>query len=277
MAEYAPEGLKWLANEIIKVIPSAELSGIVGDSNHTYGYHRARAVLPSSDYSVKTAPDKKGPSWAASALDMKYSASWMKKITKRLLDSAKDQHDPRLNYMREFFGTLDGKKVTGWDTYYGKPVTSDDSHLWHVHMSILREYCDDKKHLANILSVIKGEDDMDLSDKVKVSDWITEHWDGIGDTISVNTALGSGYGHARQAKDIVKEGVPKILEGQQAILDAINGKGASAKSAALPDGLSDKLTKSITDSLADDLDGKMDHDDLSAAVKKAVAKALKQD
>ncbi|ADD44832.1 hypothetical protein Snas_5197 [Stackebrandtia nassauensis DSM 44728] len=266
MAEYAPEALKWLAREIIKAIPSAELSGIVGDPAHTYGYHRCRNKLPSSDYSVQTKPDREGDGDAASALDMKFNAEWMKKITRRLLDSAKDQNDPRLNYMREFFGTLDGKKVTGWDTYYGKPVTSDDSHLWHIHMSILRKYCTSKDKMANILSVIKGEDDMDLGDRVKVADWINDRWDDVGDSISVRTALGSSYGHARSAKDGIYDKVIPMLEK----LTAAREGGAAALS---NEDLKQKLTESLTDSLGDkfeDLDG----DDLAEAVEKAVDKAL---
>lgn len=160
MPEYAPAALRWLADEIVAAIPSAEFSGIVGDPAHTYGYHRARNVLPSSDYSVQTAPDRKGDGWAASAFDIKFNSTWMKIVTKRLMDSAKDPYDLRLNCMREFFGTLDGSTVVGWDTYYGHPVTSDDSHRWHVHGSVLRQYADNKTELAKVLAVIKGEDDV---------------------------------------------------------------------------------------------------------------------
>lgn len=271
MAEYAPDALKWLSEEIIKAVPSAELSGIVGDPSHKYGYHRCRNVLASDDYSVQVDEDKAGDGDAAAALDMKYNAEWMKKITKRLLDSAKDQNDPRLNYMREFFGTLNGSTVTGWDTYFGEPATSDDSHLWHVHISVLRKYCTSKKYMAHILSVIKGEDDMDLSDKVKVADWINEKWDDVEDDISVNNALGSSYGHARQAKDIVRAGIPEILAGQQEILDAMKGSKDSKSSTA---GLSEKLTPALTKALKSKLDD-IDKSELEEIVGDAVAKAIK--
>lgn len=272
MAEYAPAALLWLADEIIKVIPTAELSGIVGDPSHTYGYHRCRNVLPSSDYSVQTAPDKEGNGDAASALDMKYSAKWMKIITKRLMDSAKDQNDLRLNYMREFFGTLNGSTVSGWDTYYGKPATSDDSHLWHVHLSILRKYCDSKKHMAQILSVIKGEAAMELSDRVKLADWISKKWDDVDEDISVRTAMGSTYGHARQAKDIVRDGIPEILAGQAQILEALKGGTKTEKATKTAD-LAGTLTPAITDALRDKFSD-LDEDDLRDTVKGAVTKAL---
>lgn len=262
MAEYAPEALKWLADEIIEAIPSAQFSGIVGDADHVYGYHRCRNKLPPDDYSVQTKPDREGDGWAASALDMKFNAEWMKTITRRLLDSAKDQNDPRLNYMREFFGTLDGNNVTGWDTYYGKPVTSDDSHLWHIHMSILRKYCTSKEKMANILSVIKGEDTMDLSDRVKVAEWINGRWDDVGESISVRTALGSSYGHARSAKDAIYDKVIPMLE-------QLSGGASTHDDEALKPKLVASLTKTLGDTFGD-----LDADELDAAVDTAVTKAL---
>ncbi|HIV59041.1 MAG TPA: hypothetical protein H9902_13910 [Candidatus Stackebrandtia faecavium] len=265
MAEYAPDALLWLADEIVKAIPSAKMSGIVGDKNHVYGYHRSRNVLPADDYSVQTKPDKQGDGDAAAALDISLNAKWMKIITKRLMDSAKDQNDPRLNYMREFFGTLDGSTVSGWDTYYGRAVSSDDSHLWHVHMSLLRKYCTSKDHMAHILSVIKGEEDMELSDRVKVSDWIHNKWDDVDEDISVNTALGSSYGHARQAKDIVRAGIPDILAGQKQILEALQGGAAGASRVAE----SEKIVAAIVKALDEKLDD-MSADDLEPIVKEAV-------
>lgn len=225
MAEYAPEALKWLGAEIVKAIPSAEFSGIVGDKNHTYGYHRARSVLPSSDYSVRTSPDKQGDADAASALDIKLNAKWMKIVTKRLMDSAKNQLDDRLMPVREFFGTLNGSTVAGWDVYYGRPATSDDSHLWHVHLSILRKYATSHTHMMPILSVIKGKgSDMELGDKVKLSEWIPERYPDIENgEITVRTALGSGYGHARSAKDAAHNAVD-LVQRLETRLNAIEAK-----------------------------------------------------
>lgn len=164
MGEYAPDAIKWLYAEVRKRIGSAELSGIVGDRAHTYGYHRARSVLPSSDYSVQLDADKAGPADAASALDIKFSSADMKIVTARLLRSAKDKTDPRLDCLREFYGTLDGRTVTGWDCVEYHPSTSDDSHLWHVHLSVLRRYANDKTALAGVLSVITNADPIEEDD-----------------------------------------------------------------------------------------------------------------
>lgn len=228
MPEYAPSAIRWLADEIIDVVPSAEMSGIVGDPSHTYGYHRARNALPSSDYSVQTSPDKQGDGWAASALDIKMNSTHMKLVTKRLLASAKDANDPRLNALREFFGTTDGSSVAGWDCYYGREAHSDDSsHTWHIHMSILRKYANDRAALAGVRSVFIGEDDdMELSDQVELPDWMRKMFSDLADgKRAVGTLLGSGYGHSREAKELIKK---DVLAGQAAILAAVKGDDAPA-------------------------------------------------
>ncbi|HZC53879.1 MAG TPA: hypothetical protein VE441_15470, partial [Mycobacterium sp.] len=76
MAEHAPEAIQQLAHQIIRAVPGAVLSGIVGDASHTYGYHRSRSWILASgqyragDYSVQLAQDKKGDGDAAAALDV---------------------------------------------------------------------------------------------------------------------------------------------------------------------------------------------------------------
>ena len=160
MATVATAVLRKFADDWENALPSAVLSGIVGDPDHMAegGYHVSREDQPSSgDYSIQLAEDREGPSNAASAVDMNHSAAEMALVTRRLLNSAQDQNDPRLNYCREFYGTLDGKNVTGWDTYYGSSRTSDRSHLWHIHLSFLRKYVNDPIAMAAVLSVIKGE------------------------------------------------------------------------------------------------------------------------
>jgi len=156
-SEYAPQAIMDLYDGIAAIYGSAEFSGCVGDSGHVYGYHRARAVLPADDYSVQVPEDRAGDAWAAAGLDVKMSDADMHTATSRLLASAQDMDDPRLNVMREFYGTVDSKHVAGWDTYYGHPATSDDSHLWHVHLSILRKYTNDTAAMDSILSVLAGE------------------------------------------------------------------------------------------------------------------------
>lgn len=187
MAEYAPTSLRWLGDQVVKRVPSAKLSGIVGDPAHTYGYHRSRSKLPSSDYSVKLAADRGGDPNAASAIDITLSASMMRTVTKRFMDVARDKSDPRRKFFREFFGTLDGSTVTGWDTHSNKRVTSDNSHLWHVHVSVHRKYATSQAAAQALLTIFTGEEGDDVpkfismgakrTREMKPRSWVTAFFD----------------------------------------------------------------------------------------------------
>lgn len=160
MAESAPDALKWLGSRIAPDLGGV-LSGIVGDSAHTRGYHRGRAYVPTTDYSVQLTEDKKGDSYYACAIDMSFSESKMKLYTGRL-KAAAERNDPRMKYVREFYGTLNGTDVFG-RTHKGSTditwewSTSDKSHLWHVHISILRQYSNDRSVMQGILDVLMGK------------------------------------------------------------------------------------------------------------------------
>jgi hypothetical protein len=154
MTEYAPAAIQGLFNQIHAAIPAAVMSGILGDAAHTYGYHRGRNYVPASDYSVQLAEDKQGDGEAANGLDLSWSdASWQYTVSQRLLAA---KNDSRMHACREFYGSTDGVTVCGWDYYGGYAVTSDSSHLWHIHLSILRKYANDPDALSGIASVITG-------------------------------------------------------------------------------------------------------------------------
>jgi LysM repeat protein len=160
MADYAPDALVRAGKEAAKEIPSAKFSGVLGDRNHTYGYHRGRNVLPKNDYSVTLSLDKQGPAGAASALDISLSAAQMKVVTKRLRDAALDPNDTAMEAVREFYGTLDGKKVFGLihdsEQGYWRNSTSDSSHLWHIHISFFRKYANNYAAVRKVIDVMKG-------------------------------------------------------------------------------------------------------------------------
>jgi hypothetical protein len=166
MSEYQTDQILGLFAAVDKLVPQAVFSGSLGDAGHTYGYHRARAVLPASDYSCRYALDRQGDSWAASALDISFPPDLMKTVSARLMAACKAD-DPRVAALREWFGTVDGTHVTGWDRAAGGYTSSDDSHLWHLHLSFFRKYATDAAALAPIADVIAGvarqEDDV-LSD-----------------------------------------------------------------------------------------------------------------
>jgi hypothetical protein len=156
MAEYAPNAIQKLFNDIKNGIPGALMGGILGDKAHTYGYHRGRNYVSGNDYSVQLAADKKGDGEAACGLDLSWSsASLQYDVSARLLNA---KHDARCTkVLREFYGSKDGKNVCGWDYQGSYAVSSDDSHLWHVHISFLRQYATDYNALAPVADVIIGK------------------------------------------------------------------------------------------------------------------------
>jgi hypothetical protein len=156
MTEYAPQAITNMFNDIKAGISAALMGGIIGDKAHTYGYHRGRNYVGGNDYSVQLAADKKGNGEAACALDISWSTAQPQyDVSKRLLNA---KHDARLTkVLREFYGSTDGRTVCGWDYQGGYAVSSDDSHLWHIHISILRQYADDYNSLAPVADVIIGK------------------------------------------------------------------------------------------------------------------------
>lgn len=145
MPEYAP---KTLLDTYARIkLSSKVLSGVKGDSKHTYGYHRSRNALlaagRTSDYSVVLQADKGGDGDACCGLDVSLNGPDMITASKRLMNACR-QNDPRLTCWREWFGTMDGQRVTGWDRHDpatfsdDTPTTADSSHLWHIHGSAYR-------------------------------------------------------------------------------------------------------------------------------------------
>src|SRR5687767_6586160 len=84
---------------------AATFSGIVGDLAHRRegGYHISREDQPADNYSCVLPEDREGSSNWAAGVDMSMIPKDMALVTGRLLASAKDQGDPRLNCCREFY------------------------------------------------------------------------------------------------------------------------------------------------------------------------------
>lgn len=162
MGGYAPAAIKWLADEWVRAIPSAVFSGIVSTRTPAYGYHHARNQLPATDYSVQLPEDKQGDPGASCALDISMNRADMALVTGRLIKSADDPHDPRLNGVRFFYGTVDGQNVVGRDCYFGRFATSDSSHLTHEHIDFTRVNYNNYDLMKNVLSVVTGQGVVDL-------------------------------------------------------------------------------------------------------------------
>ncbi len=162
-----PDNLWWLWRRLKELEPTSELGGIYADKS---GYHntrdRNRQKWP-GNYSIREAEDQGGPGDKAAALDWTFpnaqrgDYSTISKFTKRLIASGKDANDPRLDGLREFYGQADADShVEGWDCRHLVDVTSDSSHLWHIHFSFDRDKVATvagRKVMENLLSVLAGE------------------------------------------------------------------------------------------------------------------------
>lgn len=162
MASNYDDSMYEFAEAFIALDPhDLELAGIYADKP---GYHNKRNNLPSTDYSVRQAPDKRGPGDKASAVDISSRSAQngdytiIKKYSNRL-HAAGVAGDPRMAGWREFFGQCNNDRdVEGWDFYKDEESTSNDkSHNWHIHMSELREFIESKVNKQAALSVLHGE------------------------------------------------------------------------------------------------------------------------
>jgi hypothetical protein len=128
------------------------------------GYHDTRLGNPRGDYSVQLRKDRMGPADKAAAIDLTFPSAQrgdyriIRKYSMRLLRSGRDARDERGNYLREFYGNaVNNMNVDGWDYQYVCLITSDPSHLWHIHLSILRAHLNDPVAMRAILSILRGE------------------------------------------------------------------------------------------------------------------------
>ena len=173
---YISDEMWWLWQQLQAMEPDTQLGGIYANKP---GYHNCRQNLPSYDYSVcDQPPDGGGPSNKACAIDWTFPEAHGGNYTRigtytdRLLASAMDADDPRLNGWREFYGQADADSyVEGWDCRYGYAVTSDSSHLWHIHISENRDQSTSRANKEALLSVLKGE---------TLADWLSTGAGGDG-------------------------------------------------------------------------------------------------
>src|SRR5579864_591885 len=140
---YAPDAILNAWNIVHAAMPQSELGGIL--SNTGAGYHPSRNEVPASDYSVQQPYDRTGDPNAASAIDITLrNPADMATVTQRMIDETLANGDTgRLRGCRSFFGTTDGYTVIGMDVPGRYWVTSDPSHLYHLHVSGKREAVND--------------------------------------------------------------------------------------------------------------------------------------
>lgn len=156
----------WLWLRLKELEPKTQLGGILAWKSGFHATGQYNLAHYPNDYSIRDAVNRDGPWWRdkASALDWTFpdaqrgTYTTITKYTARVLASGRDKQDPRLDLiLYEVYGNADGdRKVDGWDEYHEVPVTSDDSHLWHIHFSFFRSKCGDYWGMWALLTVLMG-------------------------------------------------------------------------------------------------------------------------
>jgi hypothetical protein len=197
---YAPAAIRACYDAVKRAVPGAQLSGIYANKA---SYHNSRAANQQrwpGNYSIQRADDKLGDPDAASALDITLGPADMKKLTQRLLD-ATNRRDQRIMVLRSWFGTVNGSTVIGRDVRDNRAVTSDASHLWHIHLSGYRRYANDHAAWAGVAAIL------------------TNQGAGTGDWFDMATEA--------QLRAIVREELVKVW--QQGLTETLTGnKGTAA-------------------------------------------------
>jgi hypothetical protein len=155
----------WLWLHLRALEPKTKLGGIYADKSGYHNTGKRNADRWPGNYSIRDAVDRKGAGWThASALDWTFPTAQagdfalIDRYTSRLLKSAQDPKDPRLDMIiREFYGQADSDRaVEGYDERKEASVSSDPSHLWHIHISFIRSECDDFWGMWALLTVLMG-------------------------------------------------------------------------------------------------------------------------
>ena len=143
-------------------------TGSKGDNRHLRGRHRSRdwclnsVFCTNRAYGTTDPRDKRGDGNWLRATDVGITGATLRGASARLDALVRSGRVPGL---AEWFGTIDGTTVTGW--YEGRPSSSDDSHLWHLHFGVWTEYANDTYLMGLLYTAITGvDDDMDMTTKI---------------------------------------------------------------------------------------------------------------
>jgi len=150
--------------------PSVLLGGIYANKP---GFHNTGAKVVDhgqgnarTDYSIRDKVNRSGTHWRdrAAAIDLTFpdaqrgNYATIARYSKRLYNSGRDAGDPRLGLgVYDFYGQIDNDAaVEGWNEHGEHDTTSDASHLWHIHISLLRSKVDDHWAMWALLTVLMG-------------------------------------------------------------------------------------------------------------------------
>jgi len=158
--------------------------GIVGDGNHTSGYHEGADNLAGrKDYSVRESPRDAHPTNAASALDISLSWPLAHELTLWLVAQCA-AGAPDTSDIREIIYTPDRKTVKRWDRLKVRSG-GDSSHLQHTHISFFRD-SEGRRSTALFRRFLEERDMTSLDDTTVCSDGIARPYrDMIKDIFNI--------------------------------------------------------------------------------------------
>lgn len=227
---YITDEMWWLWQQLSLLEPGSQLGGVYANKP---GYHNTRNQNSPYDYSVTDRPpDGGGPADKAAAIDWTFPEAQLgdyasiDRYTSRLLASAQDPTDPRLDGWREFYGQADADSyVEGWDIRYGVAATSDSSHLWHIHLSENRDQTTSLANKQALLSVLSGQS---LTDWKEGDVTAKDVWDfDIDPASSKYTAGGAQKVTMDRTGYLANEFAPAVLAAitdQQSMLDSVHSR-----------------------------------------------------
>lgn len=268
--------------------PKTQLGGIYAFKS---GYHSTRADNQKhwpGDYSTGFAADRKGPSDKSAAVDLTFGEAQSGNYTdiirySKRIDAAARARDPRLYIgrtpvLREFIGTIDGKRPYAYDLQRRQSDNfRDDSHMWHIHLSVTRQFVTDWDILAGVLSVLIGDsivaltkDDMktmmlwDPGDETGVGNWSWRGDFATNKTVQARFAWWLGPEEAHAAK----------LEAAAARADVAKLTGELAELRKRVDGLPKALAPALVKAVGEAVAGGIAADVLANAIKEGVREVL---
>jgi hypothetical protein len=139
--EYASTELLWLRTCVKAHWDLTDNDvGIKGDASHDYGRHRSNRWLlghdRADDYSIQDPRDRSTDLDVLAALDISLPPALLAEACAALLAASLAGTLPP--QIAEWFGTVDGVTVDGWDAINNAPASADTSHLSHLHLGFFR-------------------------------------------------------------------------------------------------------------------------------------------
>lgn len=174
MSTTLPKALNSIYDLIDPYFKTSKRGGIVNANSP--GYHTSREDLirqgRGDNYSIQCPADRRGSAKHAAGIDITFGdvdelITMHKRLRKACTPDSKDNYDPRIECVREIIGTVDGRNVSGYNRVatgtgsrsrvgWDSSGYSDSSHLWHEHVSVLRDRVDNANDMRGLAEVMCG-------------------------------------------------------------------------------------------------------------------------